>query len=88
MSNDALLFITSFPKIIWHLFADVKIPGLNFSPGIFFFGILTFGVIFKLVLSILHITSFFGHPDDRQAASKIWGVKMGSPYDEHGYPRN
>lgn len=88
MSSDALLFITEFPKIIWHLFTDVKIPGLNFSPGIFFFGILTFSVIFKFVLSILHITSFFGHPDDKPPASRIAGIRNSSPYDSHGYPRN
>lgn len=65
MSSDALLFITSFPKIIWSIFTSVKIPGLNFTPAVFFFGILTFGVVWRFAFSILHITSFFakGDPD-------------------------
>lgn len=60
MTEAARQFITFFPKMIWQLFTGVKIPGLNFTPAVFFFGILTFGVVWRLVFSILHVHTFFG----------------------------
>lgn len=82
MTADARLFITEFPKVIWQLFTGVKIPGLNFSPAVFFFGILTFGIALKFLLSILHITAFFGH-DNRTNATVIERYRRETPENRY-----
>lgn len=80
MSNDALLFITSFPKIIWSIFTGVKIPGLNFTPAVFFFGILTFGIVWRFVFSFFHLTSLFGHGERDPATIQRYTKTKPSDY--------
>lgn len=66
MSSDALNVILLFPKIIWQLFTSVKIPGLNFTPAVFFFGILSFGLAFRFILSILNVSTSGFNAQDRR----------------------
>ena len=57
MSSDAINVILMFPRIIWQLFTGFKIPGLNFTPAVFFFGILSFSLAFRFILSIINIST-------------------------------
>lgn len=68
MSNDAIQLITFFPSMIWQLFTGVKIPGLNMSPAVFFFGILSFGLAFRFLMGVINIsTSGFTNYSAREA---------------------
>lgn len=82
MTEAARTFITTFPKIIWQLFTGVKIPGLNFTPAVFFFGILTFGVVWRLVFSILHVHTFFGRGNPDQGNEPYQGLHKSKNYYE------
>lgn len=57
MSNDAIQLITFFPSMIWQLFTGIKIPGLNMSPAVFFFGILSFGLAFRFLMGVINIST-------------------------------
>ena len=57
MSADAINVILQFPKIIWRLFTGFTIPGLNFTPAVLFFGILSFSLAFKFIMSILNVST-------------------------------
>lgn len=57
MSQDAIQIITFFPSMIWQLMTGFKIPGLNFTPAIFFFGILSFSLAFKFIMGIINIST-------------------------------
>lgn len=57
MSNDAIQLITFFPSMIWQLFTGVKIPGLNFTPAVFFFGVLSFSLAYKFLMGVLNIST-------------------------------
>ena len=61
MSQDAIQVITFFPSLIWQLFTGFKIPGLNMTPAVFFFGILSFGLAFRFLMGVINIsTTGFG----------------------------
>lgn len=45
MNQDAVLFFSTVPKLIWSLFTSFKIPGLNFTPAVLIWGILSFRVL-------------------------------------------
>lgn len=55
MSNDFLQILSGFTNAIWTLFTGFKIPGLNFSPAVLMFGILSFGLALKLLRGIFDI---------------------------------
>lgn len=57
MSADAINVILIFPRMIWQLFTGFNIPGLNFTPAVFFFGILSFGLAFNFIMSIINIST-------------------------------
>ena len=57
MTQDAIQIITYFPSLIWQLFTGFKIPGLNFSPAIFFFGVLSFSLAFRFLMGIINIST-------------------------------
>lgn len=57
MSQDAISIITFLPSMIWQLFTGFKIPGLNFTPAVLFFGILSFGLAFRFLMGILNIST-------------------------------
>lgn len=57
MSQDAIQIITFLPSMIWQLMTGFKIPGLNFTPAIFFFGILSFSLAFKFIMGIINIST-------------------------------
>lgn len=63
MSQDAIQVITFFPSLIWQLFTGFKIPGLNMTPAVFFFGILSFGLAFRFLMGVINIstTGFISH---------------------------
>lgn len=63
MSSDAIQIITLFPSMIWQLFTGVKIPGLNFSPAVLFFGVLSFSLAFRFLIGALKISSWFTRSD-------------------------
>lgn len=68
MSSDAIQIITFFPSLIWQLFTGFKIPGLNFTPAVFFFGVLSFGLAFRFLMGIINIsTSGFTSYQAREA---------------------
>lgn len=68
MSQDAIQIISFFPSMIWQLMTGFKIPGLNFTPAVFFFGILSFSLAFKFILGIINIsTSGFTSIKSREA---------------------
>jgi hypothetical protein len=70
MTNDALQFITYFPSLIWQLFTGFKIPGLNMTPAIFFFGVLSFSLAFKFLMGVINIsTSGFNNYEVRQKSN-------------------
>lgn len=71
MSQDAIQVITFLPSMIWQLFTGFKIPGLNFTPAVFFFGILSFSLAYRFLMGVLNIstsgfTSYAGR--ERRAA--------------------
>lgn len=73
MSQDAIQIITFFPSMIWQLMTGFKIPGLNFTPAVFFFGILSFSLAFKFIMGIINIsTSGFNkmRPKEERAARR------------------
>lgn len=57
MSNDAIQIITMFPSMVWQLMTGFKIPGLNFTPAVFFFGILSFSLALKFIMGIINIST-------------------------------
>lgn len=57
MSADFIQIISTFFGAIWSLFTSFKIPGLNFSPAVLAFGILSFNLAIKLIHGILTITT-------------------------------
>lgn len=68
MSADAVQIITFLPSMLWQLFTGFKIPGLNFTPAVFFFGVLSFGLAFRFLMGILNIsTSGFTSYQAREA---------------------
>lgn len=68
MTQDAIQILTFFPSLIWQLFTGFKIPGLNFTPAVFFFGILSFGLAFRFLMGIINIsTSGFTSYQSREA---------------------
>lgn len=68
MSNDAIQIITMFPSMVWQLMTGFKIPGLNFTPAVFFFGILSFSLALKFIMGIINIsTSGFTNYSSREA---------------------
>lgn len=68
MSNDAIQIITMFPSMVWQLMTGFKIPGLNFTPAVLFFGILSFSLALKFILGIINIsTSGFTSYSSREA---------------------
>lgn len=68
MSQDAIQIITFLPSMIWQLMTGFKIPGLNFTPAVFFFGILSFSLAFKFIMGIINIsTSGFTSLASREA---------------------
>lgn len=72
MSHDAELILGFFPQIIWKLFTGFKIPGLNFTPATFFFGILSFSLAFKFITSILNVsTSGFNSQVRRDKSANV-----------------
>lgn len=56
MSQDFIQIITVFPSAIWSLLTSFHIPGVNFTPAVMIFGILSFGVAIKFVTGIIDIT--------------------------------
>lgn len=68
MNQDAIQIITFLPSMIWQLMTGFKIPGLNFTPAVFFFGILSFSLAFKFIIGIINIsTSGFTNAASREA---------------------
>lgn len=68
MSNDAIQIITMFPSMVWQLMTGFKIPGLNFTPAVLFFGILSFSLALKFIMGIINIsTSGFTNYSSREA---------------------
>lgn len=57
MSSDAIRVLTFFPSMIWQLFTGFNIPGLNFTPAVLFFGILSFGLAYRFLMGILNIST-------------------------------
>lgn len=57
MTSDTLLFFSSFPALIFRLFTEIKIPGLNMTPATIMFGILSFYVSVWVVRNVLDIGS-------------------------------
>lgn len=57
MSQDAIQIITFLPSMIWQLMTGFKIPGLNFTPAVFFFGILSFSLAFRFIMGIINIST-------------------------------
>lgn len=57
MSQDAIQIITFFPSMIWQLMTGFKIPGLNFTPAVFFFGVLSFSLAFRFIMGIINIST-------------------------------
>lgn len=58
MSQEAIQLISVFPRMIWQLMTGFKIPGLNFTPAVFFFGVLSFGLAFRFIMGIFNISTF------------------------------
>lgn len=77
MSSDALQIITYIPSMLWQLFTGFKIPGLNFTPAVFFFGILSFGLAFRFLMGVINIsTSGFTNYQAREARSSNLADKI------------
>lgn len=57
MSNAAVQVLTYFPSMIWQLMTGFKIPGLNFTPAVFFFGVLSFGLAFRFIMGVINIST-------------------------------
>lgn len=57
MSSEFLLILRTLPGLFWSLFTTFKLPGLNFSPAVLFFGILSFGLAMKLLKGVLQVSS-------------------------------
>lgn len=53
MSSDFILIIRTFFAAVWSLFTSFRIPGVNFSPAVMAFGILSFGLALKLIHGLL-----------------------------------
>lgn len=75
MSNDAVQVLTLFPKIIWQLFTGFKIPGLNFTPAVFFFGVLSFSLAYRTLRSIITLSSSGFAMDSFNAVKKHKSLK-------------
>lgn len=79
MSQDAIQIITFLPSMLWQLFTGFKIPGLNFTPAVFFFGVLSFGLAFRFLMSIINIsTSGFTNFQAREASRERLAEKIKS----------
>lgn len=62
MSSDALLFFAQVPQLIWSLFTGFKIPGVNFTPAVLIFGILSFRVLIWAMINVFGLgESFLGN---------------------------
>lgn len=72
MSSDAIQIITFLPSLFWQLMTGWKLPGLNMTPAVFFFGILSFGLAFKFLIGIINIstTGFSNYQAGKVRASK------------------
>lgn len=57
MSEDFVRIIATFFNSIWSLFTGFRIPGVNFSPAVMMFGILSFGLALKLIHGLLTMTT-------------------------------
>lgn len=57
MSSDFLQVLQGFFSAIWFLLTSFRIPGLNFSPAVMIFGIMSFGLALKLMHGILTMTT-------------------------------
>lgn len=57
MSSDFLQILQGFTSSIWTLFTSFKIPGLNFSPAVLLFGILSFHLAIKMLSGIFNVTT-------------------------------
>lgn len=57
MSSDFIQILQGYFSAIWSLFTSFRIPGVNFSPAIMIFGILSFGLALKLMHGILTMTT-------------------------------
>lgn len=59
MSSDAILFFTTIPRLIWSLFTGFKIPGLNFTPAVLIFGLLSFRVLLWAMTNVFGLGQSF-----------------------------
>lgn len=57
MSSDFIEILMYFPSMIWSLLTSFRIPGLNFTPAVLIFGVLSFGLAIKFISGILEITT-------------------------------
>lgn len=57
MSNDLIIIYQRFFTSLWSLFTAFRIPGVNFSPAIMLFGILSFFLALKLIHGLLTMTT-------------------------------
>lgn len=57
MSSDFLQILSGFTNAIWTLFTSFKIPGLNFSPAVLLFGILSFHLAIKFLSGVFNVTT-------------------------------
>lgn len=62
MSSDALLFFSRIPALIWSMFTGFKIPGVNFTPAVLIFGLLSFRVLIWAMINVFGLgESFLGN---------------------------
>lgn len=55
MTQDAILFFSTIPKMIWSLFTSFRIPGLNFTPAVLVWGLLSFRVLVWAIMNIFSL---------------------------------
>lgn len=74
MTQDFINCMTTILHQGFRLFTCFKLPGVNFTPAILFFGILSFSLAISVVHGILTITANGlrgqGHSDKAAAATK------------------
>ena len=68
MSSDFVIILRGLFSILWSLMTSFKLPGLNFSPAVLMFGIMSFGLAIKLLSGIFTITT--GGINARQTISR------------------
>lgn len=59
MTQDAILFFQTVPSMIWSMFTGFKIPGLNFTPAILIFGLLSFRVLIWAMINVFGLGQSF-----------------------------